>query len=309
MAERVSVKIENRQLSLSNLDKVLYPVTGFTKGEVIDYYTRIAPVLLPHLADRPLTIKRYPNGVDKPFFFEKNAARGTPDWVRTESLPVPGSTMDRERDRLHRRRGVSHAGVARQLGRDRTACAAVALAQARARAAYGHHRVRPRPGTAGRHHPMLRGCPVAPGHSHHRWTGSSREDLRQQRACKSARRCRSATRNARRPMRRPWPARWSNLTPSSSSLGWRRTCAPARCSSIGARTTRPRRRYRPYSLRARERPTVSTPLGWEEVEAGPRLSFTAGDVLHRVEDDGDLFAPTLDDTARSVLPKREVTGE
>jgi bifunctional non-homologous end joining protein LigD len=65
----------------------------------------------------------------------------------------------------------------------------------------------------------------------------------------------------------------------------------------------------PYSLRARERPTVSTPLGWEEVEAGPPLSFTAGDVLHRVEDDGDLFAPTLDDTARSVLPKREVTGE
>ena len=57
MAERVSVKIENRQLSLSNLDKVLYPVTGFTKGELIDYYTRIAPVLLPHLADRPLTIK------------------------------------------------------------------------------------------------------------------------------------------------------------------------------------------------------------------------------------------------------------
>jgi bifunctional non-homologous end joining protein LigD len=117
MAERVSVKIENRQLSLSNLDKVLYPVTGFTKGEVIDYYTRIAPVLLPHLADRPLTIKRYPNGVDKPFFFEKNAARGTPDWVRTESLPVPGSTMDGA-DRLHRRRGVSDAGVVGQPGCD-----------------------------------------------------------------------------------------------------------------------------------------------------------------------------------------------
>ena len=57
---------------------MLYPEAGFTKGEVIDYYTRIAPVLLPHLADRPLTVKRYPNGVDEPFFFEKNAARGTP---------------------------------------------------------------------------------------------------------------------------------------------------------------------------------------------------------------------------------------
>src|SRR6266487_4023901 len=96
MAERVSVQVHGRQLSLSNLDKVLYPQTGFTKGEVIDYYTRIAPVLLPHLADRPLTVKRYPNGVDAPFFFEKNAARGTPDWVRTVTLPVPGSTMNRD---------------------------------------------------------------------------------------------------------------------------------------------------------------------------------------------------------------------
>ena len=75
---------------------MLYPQTGFTKGEVIDYYTRIAPVLLPHLADRPLTVKRYPNGVDEKFFFEKNAARGTPSWVRTVTLPVPGSTKNRD---------------------------------------------------------------------------------------------------------------------------------------------------------------------------------------------------------------------
>src|SRR5213080_2469596 len=96
MAERVSVQVDGRQLSLSNLDKVLYPQTGFTKGEVIDYYTRIAPVLLPHLADRPLTVKRYPNGVDEHFFFEKNAPRGTPSWVRTVTLPAPGSTMNRD---------------------------------------------------------------------------------------------------------------------------------------------------------------------------------------------------------------------
>ena len=71
MAEQVTVEVETRQLTLSNLGKVLYPETGFTKGEVIDYYSRIAPVLLPHLADRPLTIKRYPNGVESAFFFEK----------------------------------------------------------------------------------------------------------------------------------------------------------------------------------------------------------------------------------------------
>src|SRR3954451_15621988 len=94
--ETVTVDVDGRHLQLSNLGKVLYPASGFTKGEVIDYYTRIASVLLPHLADRPLTIKRYPNGVDAKFFFEKNAARGTPSWVRTVTLPVPGSTKNRD---------------------------------------------------------------------------------------------------------------------------------------------------------------------------------------------------------------------
>ena len=92
----IRVEVEGRDLELSNLDKVLYPAAGFTKGEVIDYYTRIAPVLLPHLRDRALTRIRYPNGVDGAFFFEKNAPGGTPDWVRLETLPVPGSTKDRE---------------------------------------------------------------------------------------------------------------------------------------------------------------------------------------------------------------------
>src|SRR5207302_80363 len=92
--QRVSVVVDGHTLSISNIDKVLYPNHGFTKGEVIDYYSRIAPVLLPHLVDRPLTVKRYPNGVNAPFFFEKNAPRGAPSWVRTVRLPVPGSTMN-----------------------------------------------------------------------------------------------------------------------------------------------------------------------------------------------------------------------
>src|SRR5882724_1515076 len=80
------VEIEGRQLKLSNLDKVLYPATGFTKGQVIDYYARIAPVLVSHLAGRPLTLKRYPNGVDSQFFFEKNATAHRPDWVQTAPI-------------------------------------------------------------------------------------------------------------------------------------------------------------------------------------------------------------------------------
>lgn len=78
-------------LALSNQDKVLYPATGFTKAEVIDYYTRISPVLLPHLADRPLTLKRYPNGVDQPFFYEKRAPKHRPDWVKTFAIWSEGN--------------------------------------------------------------------------------------------------------------------------------------------------------------------------------------------------------------------------
>src|ERR1700754_5122936 len=81
-AKRLEVSIEERRLSLSNLDKPLYPQAGFTKGHVIDYYTRIAPVLLPHLRDRPLTLKRYPDGVERGHFYEKRCPSHRPDWVR-----------------------------------------------------------------------------------------------------------------------------------------------------------------------------------------------------------------------------------
>ena len=92
MAESPSVvEIEGKRLSLTNLDKVLYPKTGFTKGQVIDYYARIAPVLLPHLKDHPLTLKRYPGGVDQEFFFEKNATKHRPDWVKTVPIWSEGN--------------------------------------------------------------------------------------------------------------------------------------------------------------------------------------------------------------------------
>ena len=80
------VDVQGRRLSLTNLDKVLYPAAGFTKGQVIDYYVRIAPVLVPQLAGRPLTMKRYPGGVDQEYFFEKNAPKHRPDWVKTAPI-------------------------------------------------------------------------------------------------------------------------------------------------------------------------------------------------------------------------------
>jgi bifunctional non-homologous end joining protein LigD len=94
-AQRSVVEVDGRRLSLSNLDKVLFP-DGFTKGEVVDYYVRVAPVLLPHVTGRPMSFQRFPDGTDTKGFFAKNAPRGTPDWVRTVKLPAPGSSMDRE---------------------------------------------------------------------------------------------------------------------------------------------------------------------------------------------------------------------
>lgn len=85
------VEVEGRQIRLSNLDKVLYPRSGFTKGQVIDYYARVAPVLLPHLSGRPLTLKRYPEGVDGLHFYEKNCPVYRPEWMKTAKIWSPGN--------------------------------------------------------------------------------------------------------------------------------------------------------------------------------------------------------------------------
>ena len=91
MSKQAELVVKGKKLSVSNLDKVLYPKVGFTKGRVIDYYIRIAPVLLPHLKDRPLTMKRYPNGVDAQFFYEKNCPTHRPKWVKTAKVWSEGN--------------------------------------------------------------------------------------------------------------------------------------------------------------------------------------------------------------------------
>ena len=92
MARQESIiEVEGRQIKLSNFNKVLYPEVGFTKGQVIDYYVRIAPVLLPHLSGRPLTLKRYPEGVNGMHFYEKNCPKYRPDWIKTAKIWSPGN--------------------------------------------------------------------------------------------------------------------------------------------------------------------------------------------------------------------------
>jgi bifunctional non-homologous end joining protein LigD len=90
MAEqRVSARVGSRTLSLSNLDKVLWPRDGYTKGDLIDYYERVAPYAIAHLKGRPLTLQRYPNGIDGPTFFEKQMPRGMPEWIDRVTVPTP----------------------------------------------------------------------------------------------------------------------------------------------------------------------------------------------------------------------------
>jgi bifunctional non-homologous end joining protein LigD len=299
-ADRITVDVDGRQLTLSNLDKVLYPDDGFTKGEVIDYYTRVAPVLLPHLADRPLTVKRYPNGVDAAFFYEKNAARGTPDWIRTVSLPVPGSTMNRERidyiivEELAALVWLAnlaalelHVPQWHVIGTDQpqtdlivfdldpgppagiAQCAEVALQLRDLLVADG---LTPLPKTSGSKG-MQVSAPVVvddPGA-----TSDYAHDVAER-------------------LERAHPGNVVSRMSKSLRAGkifvdW--------SQNNPAKTT-----VAPYSLRARPRPTVSTPLTWDEVADGRALVFTAPDVLERVAANGDLFEAALSDSDRARPP-------
>jgi bifunctional non-homologous end joining protein LigD len=299
--ERITVEVEGRQLSLSNLDKILYPDHGFTKGEVVDYYTRIAPTLLPHLAGRPLTVKRFPNGVDAPSFFEKNAARGTPNWVRTVSLPVPGSTKDRDRIdyviveevatlvwlanlaalELHVPQWQVPAGkgpmsideIVFDLDPGKPAaiaeCGEVALLLREALVDDGLKPVVKTSGSKG----IQVSAPVEV--SDLEATSSYARALAEQ--LERARPDLVVSRMAKSLRGGKVLVDWSQNNPAKTTVA-------------------------PYSLRARPRPTVSTPVSWDEVASGKLPAFTAADVLERVEADGDLFAGALANKRRRPLP-------
>ncbi|MDT4916142.1 MAG: bifunctional non-ous end joining protein LigD [Pseudonocardiales bacterium] len=311
MAEKkqtVTVDVDGRHLTLSNLAKVLYSEAGFAKGEVIDYYTRIAPVLLPHLADRPLTVKRYPNGVDASFFFEKNAPRGTPSWVRTVNLPAPGSTKNRETIdyvvveglptlvwlanlaalELH----VPQWRVPRRARNPRTdlivfdldpgppasiaECCEVAVRLRDVLERDGLHPVAKTSGSKG----MQVSAPVQ----------VSDPELTSQYA-------HSVARELEEELPKLVVSRMAKaLRPDKIFVDW--------SQNNPAKTT-----VAPYSLRARSTPSVSTPLAWHEVERGGHISFTADEVLARVDEHGDLFAAVLDDDLRARITRSMVTRE
>ncbi len=280
----VLVDVEGRTLKLTNLEKVLYP-SGFTKGQVIDYYSRIAPVLLPHLANRALTRKRYPNGTQGPMFFEKNRPQGTPPWVRTVTLPSPGSSKNRDTI-------------------DYVVCddlpTLVWTANLAALELHTHQ------WKVGRKTPDLLVFDLDPGppasiveccqvalllrdnldlELFPKTSGNKGMQL----VAKAPRRDTSEfAREVAERLEKAHPdlvvSRMTKaVRPGKVFVDW--------SQNNGAKTT-----VSVYSLRARDEPTVSTPLTWEEVESctsASDLVFQSEDVLFRVEELGDLFLPLL----------------
>lgn len=297
---KVAVDVEGTQVVLSNLEKVLYPEVGFTKGQVLDYYTRIAPVLLPHLAGRALTRKRYPDGVEGMVFFEKNAPRGTPEWVHTETLPSPGSSKQRETIdyvlvddlaalvwtanlaalelhthmwRVQKKRGrPTVAGPPDMIvfdldpGEPATIveCCEVAQLLREVMCEDGHEPLAKTSGSKGLQLYARAGVFASSEDTSAYAKGlaqrfeKSHPDLVVHRMTKA-------------------------LRPGKVLVDWSQNSAAKTTVSV-------------YSLRAKSRPTVSTPVTWDEVEACRKpsdLVFTSDDVLARVDELGDLFAPLL----------------
>jgi bifunctional non-homologous end joining protein LigD len=290
VASRVTVDVAGKQISLSNLDKVLYPEAGFTKGHVIDYYTRVAPVLLPHLRDRPLTLKRYPNGVDGGHFYEKQCPSHRPDWVRSEPVELRSKTIqfcicddlptlvwlanlaDLE---LHpslskvpdvERPTVMAFDLDPGPGTGLAECCEVALIL---RDALGRLGLECFPKTSG-----SKGIQV--------YVPVNVDDVDYDHGTK-------LLSNA---LARHLEAEHPKLIVSSQKKELRKDKVLIDWSQNDEHKTT----VGVYSLRARERPTVSTPLMWDEVEAGDpdALVFEAGDVVARVEEHGDLFAPVAE---------------
>jgi bifunctional non-homologous end joining protein LigD len=287
----VEVEVEGKTLRLSNLDKVLYPKAGFTKGQVIDYYTRVSPALLPHLRDRPLTLKRYPNGVEGDHFYEKNCPSHRPEWVRTVPVMARSRTInycvvddlatlvwaanlaDLE---LH-----PSLSLADDIERPTTLafdldpgppativeCCDVALLL---RGVFGDLGLECFPKTSG-----SKGMQVyVPLNT-------------------------SVTYDDTKPFARALAGLLEKQHPKLVVSRMKKDLRPRKVFVDWSQNDEHKTTICVYSLRARERPTVSTPLEWSEVEGCAErrdpdlLVYDSDQVLERTAERGDLFEPVL----------------
>ncbi|MDQ6748829.1 MAG: non-homologous end-joining DNA ligase [Candidatus Dormibacteraeota bacterium] len=292
MAAGIDVEVGGRQLRLSNLEKVFYPQSGFTKAEVIDYYTRIGPVLVPHMKGRPLTLKRYPNGVQEKFFYEKNCPKHRPDWVQTAAvfsrqndanidfclcndIPTLVWAANLASIELH-----TSLALAKQIKRPTMVvfdldpgapatikeCCAVALRLRNMFRELGLDCFAKTSGSKGLQVYVPLNTPV------------SYEDTK--------------------PFALAVAQHLEQETPKTVTSIMKKDLRPGKVFVDWSQNDDHKTTVCVYSMRAREDPTISTPVSWDEVEAHATgrletLAFQAGEVLARVAREGDLFAPLL----------------
>jgi len=292
MSNKVAVDVDGQTLTLSNLDKVLYPDDGFTKAEVISHYQQVAPAMLPHLAGRPATLKRYPEGVDGESFFQKHAPQHRPDWVRTAKVPSQSS------------RG-RNAGTVEYVVIDDLPSLIWAANLASIELHVPQWRLPPggdpdlivfdldpgAPATiveccrvAETLRPLLEDDGLTP---FAKTSGGKGLQLYARTDGRTSEQNGELARSYAERLEKDYPV-LSRMTRSLRKgkvlIDWSQNNA--------SKTT-----VAPYSLRARGRPTVSTPVTWDEVESCRDLDdlvFTAADLPARLDSHGDLFAPLGD---------------
>jgi bifunctional non-homologous end joining protein LigD len=273
----------------------MYPAVGFTKGQVIDYYTRVAPALLPHLRDRPLTLKRYPNGVEGGYFYEKQCPSHRPDWVRSEAIEMSSKTIDfcvcDDLPTLVWLANLAdlelHPSLSLVDDVDRPTvmafdldpgppaalaeCCEVALLLRDTLSRLGLESFAKTSGSKGiQVYVPLNEADVDYDHG---------------------------TKALSQALARHLEAEHPKLIVSQQRKDLRRGKVLIDWSQNDEKKTT----VCVYSLRARERPTVSTPLRWEDLDDPDALVFEASDVLERIEQHGDLFAPVVE--LRQELPE------
>jgi bifunctional non-homologous end joining protein LigD len=290
------VEVDGRELKLTNLEKVLYPKAGFTKGEVVDYYAKVAPSMVPHLAKRAVTLRRFPEGVEdtEAAFFEKRCPKHRPEWVRTATVlagPRAGNIdfcVCEDRPTLVWMAQLAaielHPSLSLAKEPDRPTvlafdldpgppadvldCCAVAL---RLRELFGHFEVQSFPKTSG-----SKGLQVYVPLN----TETDYEETK--------------------PLARAIAQLLEKQTPDKVVSKMKKAQRKGKVFVDWSQNHRRKTTIAVYSLRARERPTVSTPVTWAEVERAVEkqdadsLVFEAGEVLERIEEHGDLFAPVLE---------------
>jgi bifunctional non-homologous end joining protein LigD len=302
---RQRVSIDGRTLQVSNLEKVLFPEVGVTKAEVIHYYVQIAPVLLPHVAGRPVTFTRWPDGVEGQQFFEKNSARHAPEWVRRVTIPSPGSSKGRETLEMVVLENVADLAWSANL-----AALEIHVPQWRVDAEGDPLLpdllvldLDPGPGAG-----IVECCAVA-DRLRDRLVDDGLDPLVKTSGSKGMQVYAPITcDDALHPSRYAKELARALSAETPDDVVWRmeKALRPGKVLVDWSQNNPAKTTVAPYSLRARPGATVSTPLGWDEVAAvldgaDPEdLRLDTSDVLHRVEEHGDLFG--YDEEHRAPLP-------